>query len=452
MPELRFLPLFVCLASLAGAQAAKTTTAPPPGVIHAVVVQGNNNYKTPDIVQVLGLTVGQPATPEVFKAAQGRLLETDLFSDVSYEFRFSLTKPAQYTVTYKVTEFDQLFPIQFEELGIPDATVRAYLKAHVPLYNERIPPTQKVLDRYSGATQELVAQTNPKLKLKGTVSSDDPDHPMVLIRPDAPMPRIAAVTITGNKAIETAALQRALNDVAVGQRLSDATLRDILTKSIRPMYAAKGYVAVTFPKIDTEKSPENQGYVVHVQIQEGPVFRFGNSAFRGGSFTADDVRSMMHYKKGETFDGSKAEQLRHDLVESMRHKGSLEAKVELSQQEDDKNLSINLTYTIVPGPLFTFQTLEIHGLDIESEPEIRKLWGAKPGKPFNPDYPDFFLKRVREMGLFDNLGTTRSTFTPDETTHEVVVKLFFGGAEGEAKKAKQKGVPVPEPPAQQTPP
>ena len=218
------------------------------------------------------------------------------------------------------------------------------------------------------------------------------------------------------------------------------------------MYAAKGYVAVTFPKIDTEKSPENQGYVVHVQIQEGPVFRFGNSAFRGGSFTADDVRSMMHYKKGETFDGSKAEQLRHDLVESMRHKGSLEAKVDLSQQEDDKNLSINLTYTIVPGPLFTFQTLEIHGLDIESEPEIRKLWGAKPGKPFNPDYPDFFLKRVREMGLFDNLGTTRSTFTPDETTHEVVVKLFFGGAEGEAKKAKQKGVPVPEPPAQQTPP
>ena len=103
------------------------------------------------------------------------------------------------------------------------------------------------------------------------------------------------------KSLRLPLLQRALNDVAVGQRLSDAGIQQILNRAIKPMYAAKGYVAVTFPKIETEKSKENEGYVVHVQIQEGPVFHFGTSAFRGGQFTADDIRSMMHYQKGEVF-------------------------------------------------------------------------------------------------------------------------------------------------------
>ena len=108
--------------------------------------------------------------------------------------------------------------------------------------------------------------------------------------------------------------------------------------------------------------------------------------------------------------------------------------MELTRDEHDKNLAINLTYTISPGPVYTFQTLSIQGLDIESEPQIRKLWGEKPGKPFNPDYPDFFLKRVREMGLFDNLGSTRSTFTPEDSNHTVTVNLFFAGNKANSRK------------------
>ena len=148
------------------------------------------------------------------------------------------------------------------------------------------------------------------------------------------------------------------------------------------------------------------------------------------------------------FDGTKAEQLRHDIGESLRHQGHLTSNVELTRDEDDKNLAINLTYTISPGPVYTFQTLSIQGLDIESEPQIRKLWGEKPGKPFNPDYPDFFLKRVREMGLFDNLGSTRSTFTPEDSNHTVTVNLFFAGAARRTQESQATGSASagPEPP------
>jgi outer membrane protein insertion porin family len=446
MPQTRSLWLLCCFVCLAGAQTSKSpkSAPPPPGVIHSVAIQGNKLYQTADILKVLDLKTGAPVSPAGLKAAQSRLLATDLFSAAEYEFRYTLTKPAQYDITYKIGEFDQVYPLQFEELGVPDDALRRYLQNHVPLYSDRIPPTDTVLRRYSAAAQQFISETKPALKVKAFVSSDDPNHPAVIIAPDRPLPRITGVVISGNKAIETPILQRALNDVAVGQRLSDAGIQQILNRAIKPMYAAKGYVAVTFPKIETEKSKENEGYVVHVQIQEGPVFHFGTSAFRGGQFTADDIRSMMHYQKGEVFDGTKAEQLRHDIAESLRHQGHLTSNVELTRAEDDKNLAINLTYTISPGPVYTFQTLSIQGLDIESEPQIRKLWGEKPGKPFNPDYPDFFLKRVREMGLFDNLGSTRSTFTPEDSNHTVTVNLIFAGAQGELKKAKQLGLPPPD--------
>jgi outer membrane protein insertion porin family len=440
--------LCCCLVWTASAQSSTgpASKTPPPGVIRSVTVEGAKIYEVAGIKKVLGLSAGEPAAQPTLRAAQGRLLQTDLFSSVEYGFRYSPSKPPQYDVTFKVSEYEQVFPLQFEDLGVPDDALRAYLRDHVSLYSDRIPPTDPVLRRYAEAAQAFVWQTKPNLKVKAFVANDNPDHVSVVIRPDRPLPRIAGVTVAGNRAIETPVLMRALNEVAVGQRLSDATMRQLLETTVKPVYAAKGYVAVSFPKMTMEKSPENEGYIAHITIQEGPVFHFGSSAFRGGSFTPEDVRSMMHYKRGDVFDSTKAEQLRADLVKSMRHDGHLDAKAELARAEDDKNEAINLTFQITPGPVYTFQTLEVHGLDIESEPEIRKLWAPKPGKPFNPEYPDYFLKRVREMSLFDNLGSTHSSFTPEESSHTVIVSLYFQGAQGEIQKARKRGMPNPSAP------
>jgi len=80
----------------------------------------------------------------------------------------------------------------------------------------------------------------------------------------------------------------------------------------------------------------------------------------------------------------------------------------------------------------------VQGLDVTSAPVIEKLWGEKPGHAFNPDYPDFFLKRVQERGLFDNLGDTHSDYTADASTHNVTVHLYFKGGKSQAQRAKEK--------------
>ena len=115
----------------------------------------------------------------------------------------------------------------------------------------------------------------------------------------------------------------------------------------------------------------------------------------------------------------------------------MQAKTEAVRTVNDAAKTVDLDLRIETGPQFTFRQLNIVGLDIISEPEIRKMWGLKEGKPFNPDYPDHFLERVKEAGIFDGLGETASERKIDPADHAVDVTLTFKGAKVDPEKRRR---------------
>jgi hypothetical protein len=70
--------------------------------------------------------------------------------------------------------------------------------------------------------------------------------------------------------------------------------------------------------------------------------------------------------------------------------------------------------------------LDVKGLDLNAEAEIRRLWNLKEGRPFNSSYPDYFLDQIRERGVFETLGRNRAETKLDEAAHTVDVTLHFG--------------------------
>jgi outer membrane protein assembly factor BamA len=117
-------------------------------------------------------------------------------------------------------------------------------------------------------------------------------------------------------------------------------------------------------------------------------------------------------------------------------KGYLRVSGRVDRAIDDKEHRVDVTLVIDPGALFTMGKLEIVGLDLNSEPAIRKVWSIKTGAPFEPEYPDNFLKDIREQGVFDNLGKTRAETNIDEKTHAVDVTLYFAGKGPEEQKKR----------------
>jgi outer membrane protein assembly factor BamA len=110
---------------------------------------------------------------------------------------------------------------------------------------------------------------------------------------------------------------------------------------------------------------------------------------------------------------------------------------------DESEKSVGLLVKLTKGPQYHYGKLTIKGLDLNGEAQIEKLWAGKPGKAYNAEYPDFFLKRVKEQGLFDDLGDMKAQTKMDDENHVVDVTLDFKAApvKKDRKRERQPGSP-----------
>src|SRR6185437_1449067 len=123
--------------------------------LESLKIQGNAHIPTEKIIAVSGLKIGAPVAKADFDQARTRLLATGAFESAGYEYKPSADKRG-YDATIEVTEVPQFFPYRFEDLPVPDATIRAALRRQEPVFGDEIPATDQVLGRYTKAVQQLV--------------------------------------------------------------------------------------------------------------------------------------------------------------------------------------------------------------------------------------------------------------------------------------------------------
>jgi outer membrane protein insertion porin family len=418
------------LAGVAFAQthARKNPPAAPPAPsaypIESLTVEGNHNYTPEQIFAAAGLRQGEKAGRAEFEAARDKLDKTGAFDSVSYRYAPSADGEG-YNVVFEVREVEQVYPVRFADLPATDAQLRAWLKQKDPLFGQKIPATKQVVDRYVAWISEYLAKQNYQEPVGGQLSSDAGEDLALLFRPAKGYPAIAHVVFTNTGDITAGLLQTAMYGVAIGVPYTEARVRQLLDNTIRPMYEARGLVRVAFPKIETEPAKDVNGVTVTVQVAQGPPYKLQNVGFTGFDFSRADWRNLSKLKTDETanFDDVRAaqERIRADL----RRKGYLDARSTVARDVKDADRTVSIEFQIAPGPLYTLGKLNIVGLDIESEPTIRKMWGIAQGRPFNPEYPDYFLMRVKQDGVFDNLKSTRAETNINAARRTVDVTLYF---------------------------
>jgi outer membrane protein insertion porin family len=425
-------PLVALLVATTLFAQQKKRPDPPPAVfpLQSLRVEGNQKLTVDKILSVAALKIGEPVIRTDFDQARKRLMATGAFQSVAYEFKPSMDAKGVDGVL-RVIEVDYWFPYRFEDLPASDSALRAMLRKQELILGDEIPATKEVITRYTAALEEFLGG---KVEVTGKVISDVPNHPAIVFRPPAPRPNIAEVHFTGNDVLPTASLVNALAPVAVGVPYSDAAMQELLDASVRTLYEERGRVGVAFPKIAVEKAARIDGVAVTVTVNEGEPYNFANVKVVGvPGNQADGVK----WRSGDIANLEEVRSGANKIVARMKSDGYLNASAKTDRTIHENNHTVDALITVTPGPQYHFGKLGIEGLDLITEPQIRKVWMLNPGSPFRPDYPDQFLKDLRNQGVFENLGDTRAEKNVNEKTKTVDVILFFGAAKPKEKTGVQ---------------
>jgi outer membrane protein insertion porin family len=419
---------------------APVAAAPVKWPIESINLEGIHHYTREQVLAASGLKLGQLAGKPEFEAARDRLLATGVFDTVAYKF-----VPAEggkgYIATFQMVEIEQAYPVRFDDLHISELEAEKALKLKNPLFSlGRLPATQPVLERHAKWLQEFLSSKGITEKVVGAVDPIAPGEYMVVFRPSRPLPAVAHVRFRGNQVLHENALWDAVSGSAVGLPYTEDAFREMLRTALRPLYETRGRVHVTFPELRTEPAKDVQGLTVTVTVDEGESYTLGNvtiedqtpvdakSLLRDGDFKTGDVANM-------ELVGAGIDRIR----QSLRRAGYIEAQTAMTRKLDDEKKKVDIAVHVDAGPLYAMGKLNLAGLELEGEAEIKRIWILKNGQPFNPDYPDHFLSRIREDGVFDHLGKTKAETKVDEKNHVVDVTLTFGATPAAPAKPVRKG-------------
>ncbi|HXP86974.1 MAG TPA: POTRA domain-containing protein [Bryobacteraceae bacterium] len=411
-------------ASRPNPKAAPAPAAPTVYPLESLRVEGNRHLPADRIIAASGLKTGSIVDKAAFDAARDRLVATGAFENVGYEYQPSAAGTG-YDGVLQVIEIEPVFPYRFEDLTVDETALRAALRAQEPLFDDRIPSTAAVLDRFTGTVEQAAGGT----KVVAQLTADAPGQTVIVFHKAAARSNIAEVRFKGNRALPTSVLQRRIYEAAIGAPFSEATMRKMLDLGIRPLYDAQGRIRVAFPQITVEKAKNVDGVAVTIAVDEGPPYTLAEIHLAGvPASEASQMERAADWRTGDVANFDDVNAGLERVKQRYYSRGFLHVAAHTERSVDDAKHTVNVTAVVDLGPQFLFRKLEINGLDILSEPEIRKTWKLSPGKPFQPDYPDGFLAGIRDEGVFDNLGKTRAETRVDETAHTVDVTLFFSGA------------------------
>jgi outer membrane protein insertion porin family len=393
--------------------------------IESLVVEGNRAFSKDQVLAIAGLKAGQMAGRADFDAARDRLVASGAFETVSYRF-VPGNKGEGYVATFQVSEIEQVYPVDFEDLHVSSKELREFLRQKDPLFAEaKLPATQPVLTRYAAWIEEFLAAKDAKAKVTGVVEPSVAGGYGITFRPAGERPKVAQVTFEGNQALPQNVLREGIAGAGIGAPYSEDSFRLVLNASIRPLYERNGRVRVAFPQLRAEPTEDVKGLHVFVTVDEGPSYQLGKVEIEGSSpLDPEELLKKGEFKSGEVANFDKVKEGMEAIRKAVRHAGYMDAKVTSERKIDDVKKVVDVAVSIDAGPQYTMGKLAFVGLDLHGEAEMKRVWGMPAGKPFNPDYPEGFLKRVRDM--FDNLGETKAETKLNSKDHTVDVTLTFG--------------------------
>lgn len=434
--------LFIALPLLPAQRPRQRPTpaqpAPQVMAIKSIEVTGNSAYTAEQVIAVSGLRPGMPTTREVFEAARDRIMGLGAFESFGWRYE-PLPDNSGFKTTIEIIEVAQRYPWALERLPAVSAKEFAARAAReLPLFGERIPASELYMGRAAQIVQKMLAERGVTERVTPRVTLLGKDLIGILFGPSTPPPNVAEVRFAGARVIDPRVLIKSLSDVAIGTPFVEPNFRMFLENQIRPMYDTVGRLKASFPKLEVAPSTTVKGVIVTVHVEEGEPYTLSKVELNGLPMNQADADELGAWGVEKQVNFSDIGRGIEKIRDRAREDGYMKIAYKARRILDDEKKTVGIVIDFDPGPQYKLGRLLIQGLDLETEPVVRKLFTMKPGDPYRKSYADRFLNEIRNRGIFDNLGETRSKIDVNDARQTIDLTLIFSG---EKRPPPKKGLP-----------
>ena len=249
-------------------------------------------------------------------------------------------------------------------------------------------------------------------------------------------PAIAAVTLSGNKAIKDEELRRVLNDIGLSEgEVFDRLVLDRLSQELVKQYFSQGRYAVD---VDTRVTELARNRVrIAIVIDEGKVAEIrhinivGNETFTDKEIQKDFEADIVPFWKFWSKDGQYSREKLSGDMEKLRSyyldRGYVDFSVESTQvsiSPDKKDIFI--TANVVEGDVYGVDEVQITGDLVIDEGTLRRLIVVQPGEIFSRKKIEQSVENIN--AILANIGYAFSNVNPitdvDRDNRLVSVNFF----------------------------
>ena len=376
-------------------------------------------------VSASGLQVGSRVTVEELDAAAQRLLDSGLFTKLSYRLR---TTNDQATVTFEVEEQKGgSIPVVFDNfVWFTNEELVAAVRREVPLFDGTAPERGGVIQSITRALERLLQERKIEGQVAYTPSAEASGrNPKHIFSVAGSAIKVCGVRFPGAADVQSEELT-ANSKGLLGTEYSQEFAGAFADANLIPVYRRHGHLKAKFgqPTAAVGDGECGKGVVVSLPVTEGAAYVWEKAEWVGNEvYAARELDSPLGMKAGAVADGLKIDEGLKAVERSYGRKGFLMARVRGEPIFDDSTRRVTYRVTVTEGPRYTMGTLFIKGIPEADADDLKERWKLKQGEVYDAFYLKEFLSKEFNALLERATRTGRLKPSAKEPKVESSVKL-----------------------------
>jgi outer membrane protein assembly factor BamA len=377
--------------------------------------------------------MGQQVDVAALDEAAGRLLQTGLFTKLSYRYR---TTGGAAVVTFVVEEARGSLPVVFDNfIWFTRDELAAAVRRELPSFEGSAPESQGAIASITKALTGLLATRHIVGQGEYAPATDEsgahPRHVFSVKGVRVPVCQLhfpGATDITESELVKNA---KPLFEMDYSQE----TVAAFAVGSLLPLYHQRGHLRASFaePKAvatgDDARADCKSGADVTIPVAEGLAYLWDKAEWAGAdALGVAELDAALNMKPGAVADGLKIEQGWRAIHRAYGRKGYLYARLKSAPVFDDANRRVSYTVQLDQGAQFHMGSISVAGLAEADAARVARAWQLAPGAVFNMDYLEEFGKKLPALRL-EGFGTRfrgyKTELKPNRQTQTVDVTLHF---------------------------